>query len=450
MRHLPFTLALALASLLAAGTGMATEVPAGDGCSQRSAAILANLREGHYADATRDFDPTLRSALPADKLQVVWSQALPAQVGALRNSGSPQVQVEGDSRVVQTPLRFERANLLMRVACDADGRVGGLFFAPAPAGDAPTAAAPPPGVREQPLAVWSPLGPLPGVLTEPTGDGPFPAVVLVAGSGPNDRDETIGPNKPLRDLAQGLARAGIASLRYDKRTLTYGKALVDAPLTVDDEVTDDALVALTELRQQPRIDRTRLFVAGHSLGALMAPRIAARDGHLAGAVLLAAPPRLNLDVVLRQLRYLRHLPGTPPAAIDAQIHDTEAARDALAKADPAHPPAGRYFHAPASWWLSLTRYDAIDAARTLDLPLLVLQGLGDFQVTPQQDFAAWQQAFGGNPKVTLRSYPGLGHLFTPAGDPPSPADYARPASMQPVVIADVARWIKQQPARAGR
>src|SRR6185437_11029464 len=99
------------------------------------------------------------------------------------------------------------------------------------------------------LSVSSAAGPLPGTLTVPAGDGPFPAVLLIAGSGPNDRDETIGPNKPFADLARALAMHGIASLRYDKRTFVYGKN--SRVGNVDDEVTDDALAALQTLAKQP-------------------------------------------------------------------------------------------------------------------------------------------------------------------------------------------------------
>ena len=445
-RTLPLLLALACA------IGFATRADAADpasACREHSAAILKSLRDGRYADATHDFNATLAAALPADRLQQVWSTALPAQVGTLQGADAPQIGRSDAGVVVETPLHFARAKLLMRVACDKDGQVAGLFFAPAPdSADATPATALPAGVSEHPLAVPSPLGPLPGTLTLPAGSGPFPAVVLVAGSGPNDRDETIGPNKPFRDLAIGLAEAGIASLRYDKRTLTYGRQLATAALTVDDEVTDDALAALGLLRKQPKIEANRIFVIGHSLGALMAPRIARRDGHLSGVILLAAPERLDLGVVVQQLNYLKALPGSPKGPITAEIHKVEAARDALARADPAHLPAGTFFHAPASWWLSLAHYDAIDAARALHVPMLVLQGMADFQVPPAQDFAAWKRAFAHNPRVTLRSYPGLSHLFMPAGNPPGPADYARPGHVDAKVMHDIAAWIASQPPAA--
>lgn len=155
-------------------------------------------------------------------------------------------------------------------------------------------------------------------------------------------------------------------------------------------------------------------------------------------------------MVLQQLNYLKTLPGSPQAPMAAAIHEVEAARDALAKADPTHLPTGEFFHAPASWWLSLAHYDAIEAAHALHVPLLVLQGMADFQVPPAQDFAAWKRAFAGNPHVTLHSYPGLSHLFMPSGKPPSPADYARPAQVDSKVIGDIAAWIARQPAAASR
>ncbi len=415
-------------------------------CRSRSAAVLEALHSGRYADATEHFDTRMAAALPAAKLGEVWSTMLPAKVGSFASGGSSTVSTAGGMPVVQTPLHFARGALMMRVACHPDGSIGGLFFAPLPEqADAAPAAALPRGIHELALVVPSPPGDLPGMLTLPAGKGPFPAALLVAGSGPNDMDETIGPNKPLRDIALGLAEAGIVTLRYDKRTRVYAAQLAGEPITIDQEVTDDALAALRVLRSQPQVDRSRMFVLGHSLGALMAPRIARRDGHLAGAVLLAAPERMNLDLVIRQMRYVARLGGDYAAAAKA-IPEVEAARDHLARADPAHPPQGQFFHAPAAYWLSLRDYDAIDTARTIRTPLLVLQGLADYQVAPGQEFVRWEQVFHDSKRVSLHGYPGLGHLFMPAGNPPSPADYDHAGHVDQAVIHDIATWILARPA----
>src|SRR5206468_6047038 len=114
--------------------------------------------------------------------------------------------------------------------------------------------------------------PLPGTLTVPKGDGPFPAVILVHGSGPHDRDESIGPNKPFRDLAGGLASRGVAVLRYEKRTREHGaKMMAAAPITVKEEVLDDALAAVKLLRREKGVDAGRVYILGHSLATTKAP-----------------------------------------------------------------------------------------------------------------------------------------------------------------------------------
>lgn len=408
-------------------------------CRARSAEILDALASGRFDAATAHFDARMRQALDAGKLRQAWQDALPAQLGMYRRAADTTITRNGDAAVAATPLEFANGWLDMQVACDAEGAVGGLFFKP---GQAPAASAPPvaPGVVTRELVLDSPLGPLPGTLALPAGKGPFPAVLLVTGSGPNDRDETIGPNKPFLDVANALAARGIASYRYDKRSRVHGAAMAGKAITVDDEVTDDAVAALHLLAQQPGIDAHRVFVLGHSLGALMAPRIAQR-AHATGMILLAAPVTLDLDSVLRQLRYIASVDPAQAEDIKEMLASITAARDALAKADPAHPPAGEFFHAPASYWLSLRGYDPVATARKLASPLLVLQGGRDYQVTPRDDFAAWQRGFHDDKRATLKEYPTLGHLFMPAGDPPSPADYARAGHVDAQVLDDIVAWI---------
>lgn len=302
------------------------------------------------------------------------------------------------------------------------------------------------GIRVQSLSVPSPFGPLRGALAVPAGNGPFPAVVFAAGSGPNDMDETIGPNKPFRDLAVGLAKAGIASLRFDKRAHEYGLRMVGKPITVDDEETEDVLSALRVLAKQPHIAAQRLFVVGHSEGAMLAPRIAKKSGRLAGIVMLAAPARPMLALLAEQIRYLGKLQGASAAQIATQEQAIAAERTLLANADPANPPTGVFFHAPQSFWLSLHDYDQVAVAKSLALPMLVLQGGNDYQVSPALDFGAWKKALAKKSNVTFHLFPGLSHLFMP--DPTrSPADYARPAHVDAAVIKTIADWIKTQPAK---
>ncbi|RAO75945.1 hypothetical protein CA260_14925 [Dyella jiangningensis] len=332
----------------------------------------------------------------------------------------------------------------MRVACNGEGEVSGLRFLPMPSSVSTEAL----GTGERRLAVSTPLGPLPGILTLPAGEGPFPVVVLVAGSGPHDGDETIGPNKPFRDIAQGLAAAGIASLRYDKRSLTYATRMAaTTDVTIDDEVTDDALTATRLAGSQPGIDPHRVFVLGHSLGAYMAPRIGQRNPGLAGLVLLAAPARSLLDVQAQQVREV----GKRRGMSDEQVaHGLKAIADEkqwLAEAGVGKHPTGSFEGVPQSYQLSLRDYDVVAVAKGLHVPLLLLQGGSDFQVSPQQDFARWQSALAGRPQVTFHRYDGLSHLFMPAGSSGTPADYQAPAHVDDQVIRDISNWVKAQPPR---
>ena len=192
---------------------------------------------------------------------------------------------------------FKATPLDAIISFNSQGQIEGFFLVPAEkAADAP---GPPYAEKskftEEPITVGARDWPLPGTLTRPKGIASPPLVILVHGSGPNDRDETLGPNTPFRDLAQGLATRGIAALRYDKRTFAQKEKLLkqglDKTITIKEEVLDDVMAALDKSRSLPGIDANRIFVMGHSGGGSLAPLIAQRDGHLAGIILLAASSR---------------------------------------------------------------------------------------------------------------------------------------------------------------
>lgn len=211
---------------------------ASDSCEAHSTEILDALRKGDFALATTYFDGLVKAAVSAQRLSEIWQHVLPMKFGAFDHADTPRADMQAGA-MVETPMHFARGDLALRVARKAGGEVAGLRFAPVPAAMGAL------GPGERRLDVPSPLGPLPGIFTTPAGPGPFPVVVLVAGLGPHDGDETIGPNKPFRDIAQGLAAAGIASLRCDKRTLTYASQVAARDdVLIDDEVTNDALAAI--------------------------------------------------------------------------------------------------------------------------------------------------------------------------------------------------------------
>jgi uncharacterized protein len=413
-------------------------------CRAHGQAALAAWTQGNDVAAVKDFAPDMAAQAPPEKLKAAWAQ-LQGMAGAFRKLGDLQSRTTAGRTLLAADMDFANLSFTALIDCDAQDRITMFRAVPADSAShaqtsAPTSAT---GIASA-MEVPSPLGPLPGTLVLPKGTGPFPAVVMLVGSGPHDRDETVGPNKAFRDLADGLAAAGVASLRYDKRTYAYGSKMT-GDVTVDQEVTDDAVTALRLLAKQPHVDPNRVFVLGHSLGAFMAPRIGQRDPQLAGVIMMAAPTSFGLDTIIKQMRYQASLRGVPAAQIDRQLAPLLKQRDILAHADPAHPPAGDFFHAPASYWLSACDYDPVATARHLHEPMLLLQGAADVQVFPQQDFAAWQAAFAHDPRVTLIEYPELGHRFMPGGPSSSPDDYGSPGHVDAKVIHDIASWIKAQP-----
>ena len=292
-------------------------------------------------------------------------------------------------------------------------------------------------------------GALPGTLTLPRGDGPFPAVVLVHGSGPSDRDETMGQQKPFRDLAEGLAEAGAAVYRYDKRTYVYGARMAaDHGITLVDETIEDACAAVRLLAGQPKIDPDRIFVLGHSLGGNAVPAIfrTLRDQGFAvrGCVMLAASPR-SLDTLMReQYDFLYSLmPDVTPqqqAEKDALFRELDRLADpeALAENDLI---AGVY----APYWQWLAAYDVPAAAQEMTCPCLLMQGEEDYQVT-MTDFALWQAALSGRDNWRLVSFPGLTHAFTAGKKTEGPAAYTRPETMDSRVIREIADFIHRAAA----
>jgi fermentation-respiration switch protein FrsA (DUF1100 family) len=390
----------------------------------------------------------MAGAMPADRLGDAWGQLL-GVAGAYVGVQGTRLTEEQGYDVAYVTAEFADMPMDIKVVFDDAGRIAGLFFTPpqseASAPDfAPPPYADPDSFTEQDIIVgegteWA----LPGTLTLPASEGPFPAVVLVHGSGPNDRDETIGPNKPFRDLAQGLAAQGIASLRYDKRTLVHQTAVaMDANLTVQEETVDDAVTAVALLRETPGIDPQQVYVLGHSLGGTLIPRIGAQTPDAAGLIVLAGADRPLEDLMLEQVTYIFGLDGEVTDAEQTQL-DTITAQVAAIKdiglAGETLPEA--LAGAPAAYWLDLRGYVPSEMAQTLAQPLLILQGERDYQVT-MEDFGRWQAALQGRENVTFKSYPALNHLFIPGEGPSSPAEYEQAGHVAEEVIRDIAGWIQ--------
>jgi dienelactone hydrolase len=427
---------------LVAALALSAAAAEGEAARKASAeALVAALAKGDFAAAGKDFDDAMKKALPEDKRKATWA-ALRKQVGPFKKQTGVRAEQGKKYLIVYVTCRFEKADLDVKVVFDG-AKITGLFFVPAKSAHdfKPPPYARPESFREVAVVVgeggdW----PLPGALSLPKGDGPFPAVVLLHGSGPHDRDETLGPNKPLRDLAWGLASQGIAVLRYEKRTQEHGRRWKPS-MTFRDEVVDDALAAAALLRKRPEVDGKRVFVLGHSLGALAGPEVGRRDPSLAGLVLLAGNTRPLEDVILDQLSYVLPLETNKDTKEELEKIRKQVARVKDRKLTADTPASELPLKVPAPYWLALREYDPAATAARLKLPMLVLQGERDYQVT-MADFAGWKKALAGRKDVRLKSYPKLNHLFMEGEGKAKPAEYNKAGHVSREVVDDIAAWVK--------
>lgn len=294
--------------------------------------------------------------------------------------------------------------------------------------------------------------PLKGLLTLPEGEGPLPAVILVHGSGSSNMDEKVGKLTPFKDIALGLAERGIASVRYDKRSYAHGlKMVMDRknPITVREETIEDALLAARLLRTDRRIDPERVFLAGHSMGAMLAPRIECEGGDFRGLILLAGSPRRMEEILLEQTReitatlsgFALKIAGKQLAQLEQSFRGLYDLTDEEARQKKMGGGTTLYYfkdigQPTVAQWLEKTAK-----------PMLILQGEKDFQVKADVDFALYKKLLAGRDNVTFRLYPGLNHAFVTArfdSIAEAKKEFTPERHIGPEVLDDLADWIRAQ------
>ncbi|NOY36178.1 MAG: alpha/beta fold hydrolase [Chlorobi bacterium] len=401
--------------------------------------FLDNLVKEDYPLAVQPFDSVLTARMPAETLRQVW-EALQKQVGRYIGNGKYRTESRPPYFAVYLTCRFERTTLDMKVVFNPEDEIAGLFFMPAKEQNwkmpsyADTSR-----FTEQPVEIVTDTFRLKGILTLPVGKSSFPVVVLVHGSGPEDMDETVLSNKVFKDIAWGLSSRGIGVLRYNKRTFTYGSLMDPEKVTVEDVVIEDAVSAIRAAVK--RKDAGGVYLLGHSLGGYLAPQIAKQADGLKGVILLAANARPLEELIMEQVRYLLGLDGyssqdSAEIAVLAKQVSLVKSRALSDTASPSSLPLG----IPASYWLSLRYYDPVQTAVQLQIPILVLQGERDYQVT-MTDFSLWKKGLTGIDNARFTSFPQLNHLFMKGQGKSIPDDYYKRGHVSADVINRIAEWI---------
>jgi len=394
----------------------------------------------NFTEAEKFFTEEVAKALPDNALESVWGNVT-ATLGRFNSIIDIKAPEYGEYRVVIVTCDFKLGTLGIQITFNKDAKIAGLYFLQPQlkALYTPPSYADPNNFIEIELTIDTVGWKLPATLTLPKTDKPCPAVVLVHGSGPQDRDETIGPNKPFKDLAWGLASKGIAVLRYEKRTKQYGEKSLIEGFTVDEETIDDAVSAIELLYQRKEIDKNKIFLLGHSLGGMLSPRIAERTDKIKGIIILAGTVKDLLELMPKQARYL--------ASLDDKITEEEAKEIEELEKQIAYIKSLKVgkneiiLGAPGSYWLDLINYNPIEAIKKLSIPILILQGDRDYQVSVE-DFNLWQKELKDKPNIEFKLYEKLNHLFIFGEGKPNPDEYYKPGNVAQEVVEDIAKWIR--------
>jgi len=404
--------------------------------------FISNLSNGNYLEAYNYFNSTVKSQLSIEQFQGSW-EYYTGTYGEFQSLQDKIASNESGFQIVRINCTFADGYVItFRFVFNESKEISGFWvdnietIQPYTTPDYVNTS----NFTEIEITIGSEPWELPGTISIPNGEGPFPSVVLVQGSGANDRDETIGPNKPLKDIAWGLASKNVIVLRYDKRTNIYPEETAgDKNLTVKEEVVDDAIEAVKLLQTYEQVNQNQIYVLGHSLGAMMAPQIATYEENVSGIIMLAAPARGLEDLIYNQTLYLSELDGIVDENESIVINTTKEALEKIKSLNISE--NEQVITVYRKYWEYLNNYDQVQTADNLKIPILLLQGKRDYQVTYEEDYAIWNLTFSDNNNVLLKTYNQLNHIFLPGEGTPTNTEYMNKGHVPEEVIQDIVNWI---------
>ncbi len=409
--------------------------------------FVTDLVNENYEEVYNNYDYSeeMKNAVSVDFYRQIMEQ-LNSTLGSFKGIEKTNRAAQGGYDIIVVTCEFENNNINMNVVFNQENKIGGFNISNPEDTDNIGSEDRPDNVEEYEVVIGNSAWELPGTLTLPKGTDKVPVVVLVHGSGPNDRDETIGPNKPFRDIAWGLAAEGIGVLRYDKRTNVHMERMQSMmeEITVKEEVIEDVMDAVHLLQDHERIDGENIYVLGHSMGGYLLPKIGMQNEEVSGFIILAGSTRPMEDLIVEQVEYIAYLDGELSKEEEAQIASLNEARQNIKNLDEdSNPGAQNLMGINAKYWLDLKNYNPTEVAQEIDRPILVLQGERDYQVT-MVDFQNWKKALENKEKVDFKSFPNLNHIFIEGEGKSTPQEYSVKGNVSEEVIDYISRWIKGQ------
>ncbi len=411
--------------------------------------FLSHAINNEFSESYSLFSPSMRERLNIAQLRSIWN-SVAEQYGELVYRKVTKEEEVDESHHLVLFSAFKKGNVDIHLFFNKKNQIENLFFAPA-------------GIPDEyfspdydfsdfystrDITVKTGSYNLPGTFYYPSSGKNIPVVVLIHGAGFHDRYSTFGLNKPFRDLAVGMASFGVGVLCFDKRTYVYSglSSVENDSFTVKDEIIDDAVSAVDLAMSLPESDPENIFILGHGFGGMVTPRIAAAKPGIAGIIKMAANARPFEDVILDQVKYqVLHNDDNDHFPDMLKIYEFQVMR--VKKGDFTNVSASELpMNYPPSFWIDLAGYDHIEYSRNTPLPMLILQGERDYQVTTE-DFEIWKRELEGKDNVSFVSFPGLNHLMVPGTGMSTPLEYEFPGNVAIDVILDIVEWVMDHKRR---
>jgi pimeloyl-ACP methyl ester carboxylesterase len=403
--------------------------------------VIDHFQQKQYDSIYVLFDDKMKQAMTAEQLHMIWDN-FESNDGKYQKHGAQKESKFQQYLLIETAIAFEKKSYIFRLAFNDKKEVSGLFFVPMRTAQPRTDNTENEFYKEEDIKIKNGSIALPGTLCTPKSTQDYPIVVLIHGSGPQDRDVTIGPNKIFANIAHELAKKGIASIRYDKRTYVKSTSQPDLPTDGFEEVViNDALAAVhLALRTVPQ--ENHVFLIGHSLGASLAPRIASHFPELGGVIMMAGIEGGLEDEVLRQTKYLLKKDGfkckerKEYRAMKKRVKNVRRIDEFLAMDSVPDLP----LVSDTSFWRDAHHMNAINDLKGIRIPVFILQGERDYQVT-MESYENFMEAIEGKKNIEYKSYPKLNHLFHEGEGKSYPEEYQVAGNIPPYVLSDIALWI---------
>lgn len=403
--------------------------------------LISDLHSGKFDNVFATFNGNMKRSISVEEIDLMWN-GLIENYDSLVTTGDPSISKKDTLVLTETRIEFVKKKLKLQLSIDRHGSVCGLFFARINQEHVPPAYINTLAFYEVKIPVPTPGITSGGTLSIPKGEGKFPLVIIVGGSGPTNRDGTSNSNKPYKDLAWALASKGIAVYRYDKRTANpenIDKKRI-GEFTMHDEYAIDLKHIIVKLSKDPRIDKKRIFIAGHSQGGFMLPYFAKNCPPVRGYIGLAANFSTLLEMLPYQFNYLAD-------SASRQYCDEMIARCRYMTANLENKNYNKDSCTPGLTMIymrHMERNSPVALAGNLEgKPVLLIQGGRDYQVPPSE-LELWKQQLQKSKTLEWKVFPKLNHLMMEGEGKPGPAEYNISANVPEYVPEEIVSWIAKQ------